>query len=267
MESPSMLLESMNKRLSVWYEWNRWDEAREVATSILQTSEQYQQDTGWQLRALRILAELAYRTGQQEESDKLLRQHKRLFEQSSSQPLLLPAIHAAHEDWTLALADQQELVRRAEPFPSPAELAYLAELTALANAPSADQKAICKRAVTQARQAGASKFLAISLRARGLMYLEQEHWDKAEQDLRAALASFKTLDLPWEQGQTLSCLGQLYKRRPTLPDHEQPAAREHNRGLAKLFYEQALGFFESLHAVHAAQRVREALARDTPAAV
>src|SRR5258708_1956055 len=138
MESPSMLLESMNRRLSVWYEWNRWDEAREVATSILQTSEQYQQDTGWQLRALTILAELAYRTVQQEGSEKLLRQHKRRFEQSSSKPLLLPPI---------------------------------------------------------------------------------------------------------------------------------PAALEDNRGLAKLFYEQALGFFESLHAVPAAQRVREALARDTPAAV
>ncbi len=266
MESPSMLLDSMNGRLSVWYQWGRWDEAREVATSILQTSEQYQQDENWQMRALAILTELTYRTGQLEESDKLLRQYKRLCEQSASQPLpkgtiatvqplLMPAIYAAREDWPQALADLREVVSRAEPFPSPSMLAHLAELAVLANEPVKEQQATCKRAVSLAGQAGARKFLAIALRARGRMYLAQKHWDKAEQDLRQALDSFKTLDLPWEQGQTLACLGQLHQHSAALSN----ATRAHHLGLAQLFYEQALGFFESLHAVHDVRRVREGM--------
>ncbi|MGH2507674.1 MAG: hypothetical protein ACRDHZ_09775, partial [Ktedonobacteraceae bacterium] len=264
MESPSMLLDSLHGRLSVWYQWDRWNESCEVATSILQTSEQYQQDENWQLRALAVLAELTYRTGQPEESDTLLHRYQRLYEQSTAQaarvpasapiqPLLMPAIYAAREDWPHALADLREVVSRAEPFPSPSMLAHLAELTVLAHEPVAEQQATCARALSQAVQADACKFLAIAQRARGRMHLAQESWDEAEQDLRQALESFKTLDLPWEQGQTLACLGQLHQSRAMLPN----AARTHHLSLAQLFHEQALGFFESLHAVHDVRRVRE----------
>ncbi|HEU5379494.1 MAG TPA: adenylate/guanylate cyclase domain-containing protein [Ktedonobacteraceae bacterium] len=265
MESPSLLLESMNGRLSVWYQWNRWDEAREVALSILQTSEQYQQDESWQLRALEVLAELAYRVGQVEEGDRLLRQYTRLFEQSTSQVALTPAISSAREDWPQALADLQEVVRRAEPFPSPSMLAHLAELSVLTGAPAAEQAALCERAANLAEQAGARKFLALAQRACGRMYLEQEQWDEAERQLRVSLESFKALDLPWEQGQTLACLGQLYQKRARNLNSAQPAARATDLELARLFFEQALGFFESLHAVRDAHHVREHMGEETQA--
>ncbi len=267
MESPSMLLVSMRGRLAVWHQWDRWDEASEAAISILQTGERYQQDESWQLEALKVLAELTYRTGDLEESEKLLRQYRRLFEQSTSQPLLIPSLHAVHEDWPQALADQRELVRRAEPFPSPSRVAYLAEFTALANEPLAEQEAVCERAINLAEQAGARKFLAIALRARGRMYLAQEAWDTAEQDFRLALENFKALDLPWEEGETLYCLGLLHQRQADALADDQSAARERSRGLAQLFLEQALGFFESLQAVHDARKTQEALAKDTQAAV
>ncbi len=283
MESPSMLLDSMNGRLSAWYAWDRWDEAREVAISILHASEQYQQDENWQLRALAVLAELAYRTGDQEESDLLLRQYRRLYEQATAPstfmpahaptaslpinapvttmpPALMPAMHAAHEDWTQALADQQEIVRLAEPFPSPGELARQAEFSVLAGASIEEQRAVCTRAVSLAAQAGARKSLAIAMRARGRMYLAQEQWERAEQDLRQALETFKGMDLPWEQGQTLACLSQLHQRRAADRDNTR------HLGLARLFREQALGFFESLHAVHDGRRVSEEMTAESGAA-
>jgi predicted ATPase/class 3 adenylate cyclase len=267
MESPSMLLASMLGRLSVWYQWNRWDEAREVAHAMLQTVEQYQQDEGWLLSALEILAELAYRAGDLEESEKVQRQYKRILEQSTSLAPLLPGLHAAHGDWPQALAGVQVLANQAEPFPTPSIIAYLAELTVLADEASAEQEAACARAIKLTEQAGARKPLAIALRARGRRRLEQQEWNLAEQDLRQALQSFQTLELPWEQGETLYCLGQLHQRRADLLGAEQVAERENEHGLARLFFEQALGFFESLHSIHDERKVHSALAQGEQAIV
>ena len=177
------------------------------------------------------------------------------------QPALIPAIHAAYEDWPRALADQQEIVRLAEPFPSPGELAHMAELSVLAEVTGEEQQAICTRAVSLAAQSGARKALAVALRARSRMYLAQERWERAEQDLRQALETFKAMDLPWEQGQTLACLSQFHQRRAA----RQPEVGTHHLGLARLFREQALGFFESLHAVHDARRIREEMAEESEA--
>ncbi|HET8910649.1 MAG TPA: adenylate/guanylate cyclase domain-containing protein, partial [Ktedonobacteraceae bacterium] len=41
MESPSMLLDSMNGRMFAWYYWNHWQDANEVAQRMLQMTEQY----------------------------------------------------------------------------------------------------------------------------------------------------------------------------------------------------------------------------------
>jgi tetratricopeptide (TPR) repeat protein len=262
----------MNGRLHVWYQWNREDEAREVANSILQISEQYQQDRSWQLRALEVLAELAYRSGKTEESEGLMRRYRQILEQTNPQPtlmagsqiirensvscaqpaMILPGIYAAHQDWSQALAGMREVVRRAEPFPSPEELAHLAEFAVLANTPLEEQTALCERAVKLAEKSGARKFFAVALRARGRMQLAQENWSEAERDLHQALAGFKELDLPWEQGETLVSLGQLHRQQATNPSGNHCE-------LARFFLGQALGFFESLHAVHDIRRVREIL--------
>ncbi len=277
MESPSLLLSSMNGRLRIWHLWNRFDEAREVANHILQVSEQYQQDRGWQLRALEVLAEIAYREGKTQESEKLLQRHQRVFEQnhpesvhasgnqglpenseSCTRPaMLLPGIHTARGEWRQALADIREIVRRTEPFPSPEALALLAELSVLANEPVEEQTALCARAIIVAEQSGARKFLAVALRARGRMQCGRQHWQEAERDLRQALAGFKDLDLPWEEGETLVCLGQFHRQQAALSTEQ--AAREKHCGLARFFLNQALGFFESLHMVHDIRKVREML--------
>ncbi|HEY0755122.1 MAG TPA: adenylate/guanylate cyclase domain-containing protein [Ktedonobacteraceae bacterium] len=259
MENPSLLLLSMRGRLIVWYQWNREDEAREVAISILQTSEQYQQDHNWQLYALEILVELTYRAGRTEESERLLQRYKRVWEQSfPRRPMLVSGIHAAHQDWALALADMREIVSHAEPFPSPEALAYLAEFAILANQPASEQEAFCARAVNIAEESGARKFYAVALRARGRMQLERANWDEAEKDLQQALQSFKELDLPWEQGKTLACLGQFHQQQANQPGNAQLAYAKHN-GLASFFLQQALGFFEAQHAVHDAAHVRDML--------
>jgi tetratricopeptide (TPR) repeat protein len=267
MESPSMLLSSMQGRLMVWYEWERWSEAREAAGRMLQTSEQYQQAESWQLFPLEILAELASRMGEVEESERFLRQYRRIFEQHTTRPLLLPGLYAARGEWAQALSDQRAEVRQSEPFPSPAALAQMAELTVLADEPPVEQEAACERALTLAEQAGARKFLAVALRARGRMYGARQLWDAAEQDLRRALETFQLLDLPWEQGQTLYCLGRLQYLQALLLPPDLSSVRAGKHGLARLFFEQAQGFFESLHAVHAVQQVHEALQESARAAV
>jgi len=259
MESPSLLIYSMLRRMYVWYEWNRWDEVREVAYQIMQMTEQYQLDDGWLLDALETLADIAYRTGNKEESDSLLRQYKRLAEQRHVKPELTRSILLAREEWERASAAFMEAVRASEPYPRPSVLALLAELVVITGESAATQLSICERAVALAEQSGARKYLAVALRARGRMYLEQQQWQQAERDICQALADFERLDLPWERGQTLYCLGTFYTHHADAVHSTNPAARDADLGLAHLYFEQALGFFESLKAVHDAARARLAL--------
>ena len=260
MESPSMLIYSMLCRMYVWYEWNRWDEVREVAYQIMQMTEQYQLDDGWLLDALETLADIAYRTGNKEESDSLLRQYKRLAEQRDIKPELTRSILLAREDWERASADFKEALRNSEPYPKPNVLALLAELVVITGESAATQLTLCERAVELARQSGTRKYQAVALRARGRMYLEQQQWDEAERDLYQALKDFELLDLPWERGQTLYCLGMFYTRHAAIVNAANVEGSAADTGLAHLFFEQALGFFESLKAVHNAARARLALA-------
>ena len=267
MESPSMLLVSMIGRMYAWYEWNRWSEVREVAYNILQLAEQYQQDPMWLLDALETLAEISYRTGDKEESDSLLRQYKRLAEQSAFHPQPARSIHLAREDWIRACIYFKEALEQTEPFPAPAVVAILAELYVITGESAEAQQAMCERAVTLAKQSGAGKYHAVALRARGRMYLDQRSWEAAERDLREALEQCETLDLPWERGQTLYCLGLLYRRRADAVHRDNPVEHAADIGRAHFNFEQALGFFESLKAVHDAERVRLALTQDSKAPV
>jgi len=267
-ESPSMLIYSMVCRMYVWYEWNRWDEVREVAYQIMQMTEQYQLDDGWWLLdALETLADISYRTGNIEESDSLLRQYKRLAEQRGIKPELSRSIRLAREEWEPACADFMEALHRSEPFPAPAVLALLAELVVITGQSAATQLTLCERAVALAEQSGTRKYLAVALRARGRMYLEQQQWEEAERDLKEALTHFELLDLPWERGQTLYYLGSFFTRKAEKVYGTDPEARAANLGLAQRLFEQALGFFESLKAVHDATRARLALEQDKAAIV
>jgi len=267
MESPSMLMRSLIGRMYTWYDWNRWSEVREVAYHILQVAEQYQQDPYWLLDALETLADIAYRTGNIEESDSLLRQYRRLAEQRGVQPEPSRTIHLAREDWVRACADFKEALERNEPFPSPAVVAILAELYVITGEDLETQQAMCERAIVVAEQSGSRKFFAVALRARGRMYLEQLDWEEAERDLQQALEQFKQLDLPWEQGQTLYCLGSLYRRRADAMNHDDPVERPADLNRAHFNFEQSLGFFESLNAVHDTERTRLALRLDSKAPV
>jgi predicted ATPase/class 3 adenylate cyclase len=267
MESPSMLMQSLIGRMYTWYYWNRWNEVREVAYNILQIAEQYQQDPLWLLDALETLADIAYRTGNTEESDSLLRQYRRLAEQRGVQPEPSRSIHLAREDWVRASEDFKEALQRYEPFPSPAVVALLAELYVTTGESSEAQQAMCERAIVIAEQSGSRKFYAVALRARGRMYLEQQNWEAAERNLQQALDQFKQLDLPWEQGQTFNCLGLLYRRRADTINHTHPDEHSADLSRAHFNFEQALGFFESLNAVHDAERVRLALIQDSKAPV
>jgi tetratricopeptide (TPR) repeat protein len=267
MESPSMLMRSLIGRMYTWYDWNRWSEVREVAYHILQIAEQYQQDPYWLLDALETLADIAYRTGNTEESDSLLRQYRRLAEQRGVQLEPSHSIHLAREDWVRARTDFKEALERNEPFPSPAVVAILAELYVITGEDLEIQQAMCERASLVAEQSGSRKFFAVALRARGRMYLEQLDWSGAESDLQKALEQFEQLDLPWEQGQTLYCLGLVYQRRADAMNHDDPVERSADLNRAHSNFEQSLGFFESLNAVHDAERARLGLRLESKAPV
>ena len=267
MESPSMLLASMIGRMYTWYQWNRWSEVREVASNILQMAEQYQLDEPWYFDAVETLAEIAYRTGNEEEGDQYIRQSKRLIDQYNVEPKLTRSIHLAREDWERATTDYSEAVQRSEPFPQPMVLAILAELYVMVGESPEIQQATSERAVTIAEQSGSRKSLAIALRARGRTHLEQQNWTEAEQDLQKALHECEMLDLPWEKGQTLYCLGLFYRRRADALNQNNPETRDADLGWARYHFEQALGFFEALKAVPDAERVRLALVQEGKARV
>lgn len=276
MESPSLLLFSMVGRMRAWRQWNRWDEARQVALDILQLIEQYQQDEKRQFWALETLATIAYRIGNQEEGDQYARQCKRLIDQQierSSDVLQMNlatrmhAIHLAHEDWSRAAEDYKQKFQASEPLPSPEILSTLAELVVTTGESPDIQQAITERAVTLSEESGARKSLAMALRARGRMYMEQKEWKLAEDDLRQALRRCEVLDLPWEQGNTLYHLGIFYRRRASILHEHASVRRNADLGRARYHFEQALGFFESMHAVPSADRVRLALMQDTKAPV
>jgi len=263
MESPALLLNCMLGRMHVWHQWNRWDDAQEVAHSILEVIEQFQQNEQWQFEALELLAVLAYRTGQSEEGDRYTRQYKRLLDQCSSPEdtgSVMPFIQLAREDWERAATEFKILLQHNEPFPSPKVLSTLAELLVITGE-SAEEH--CERAVQTAEESGTRSSLAIALRARGRMYLAQELWDAAETDLKLSLLKCKELDLPWERGKTLYCLGLLYRQRANALYKDDPQKRHDDLGRAHCHFEKALGFFEALQAVKDAERAQLALAQES----
>ncbi len=270
MESPTLLLNCMIGRMYVWHRWNRWSEAQEAAQSIIQMVEQYQHNEQWQLDALQTLAIIAYRTGQQEEGDHYTRQYKRVLDQYCSQAEStshLAYIYLAREDWARSAAAYQEKLQKSEPFPSPNILASFAELLVITGESTEVQEANCERAVAGAEQSGGRSSLAIALRARGRMHLEQHNWEAAEEDLKQSLRKCEELDLPWERGKTLYCLGLLYRRRTDVLYANEPDKRNADLGRAHFHFEQALGFFEALNAVRDAERAHLALAQDSQAPV
>jgi tetratricopeptide (TPR) repeat protein len=265
MESPSMLLSCLIGRMLAWQRWNRWDEAQQAAKSILQMVEQYQLNEPWQLEALETLAIIAYATGQEEEGDSYLRQYKRILERyctAADTAPTMPLIHLVREDWTRAAAEYRELLERSEPFPSPNMLALLAELVVITGESIEVQQASCAKAISATEQSGTRRSLAIALRARGRMHLEQHHWKQAEADLKQSLKWVEDLDLPWDRGKAFYCLGLLYRRRADVRGKNRPDERKADLGRAQFHFEKALGFFESLNAVHDVERARLALAQD-----
>ena len=179
----------------------------------------------------------------------------------------MPIIHLAREDWTRAAAEYRDLLERSEPFPSPNMLALLAELVVITGESVEVQQANCERAVAASEQAGTRRSLAIALRARGRMHLEQQHWQQAEADLKQSLKWAKDLDLPWDKGKAFYCLGLLYRRRADTFYKDSPGKRKADLSRAHFHFEKALGFFEALKAVHDVERARLALAQDHTAPV
>ena len=177
------------------------------------------------------------------------------------------AIYLASEDWTHATEAYKKKLQISEPFPSPEVLATLAELSVMTGESAEEQEALCERAITVANEAGDRKIQAVALRARGRLHMERYHWQLAEQDLQQALSRFAALDLPWEQGQTLYCLGLLYRRRAAVLHAPNSPASNSDISRAHYYLERALGFFESLHASHEADRARFAMAQGHQAPV
>ncbi|GAC1359913.1 MAG: hypothetical protein NVSMB44_10620 [Ktedonobacteraceae bacterium] len=268
MESPTMVLSSMVGRMRTWRQWNRWDDAQQVAQEILQFIERYQPEEKSQLWALETLAAIEYHRGKQETGDQYARQYKRLLDSQIARSkgdekarieTRMHAIHYAQGDWQRAASDYKEKLAQSEPFPTPTILSTLAEILLLTG--EAEQHAsIYERAVDLARQSGARKGLIIALRSRGRFYTEQQQWGLAETDLLQALRDCETLDLPWEHAHTLYYLAMFYKQRANAvlaPDrHTSDIDRAHYH------FEQALGFYESLDARPSIERVRSSLSQD-----
>ncbi|GCE27005.1 hypothetical protein KDA_24890 [Dictyobacter alpinus] len=270
MESPGMVLTSMVGRMRVWQRWNRWNDAEKVALEILQFIEKYQQDEKRQLWALETLSTIAYHHGKLEEGDKYAQQYKRLLSQQSERTSLedstsidtkMHAIHLAQEDWTRALADYHDKFINSEPFPDPAIMSTLVELLVTTN--TLDGLAeLLERTIKLCTDSGSRKSLAVALRARGRMYMLQRQLALAETDLRLSNDYCEKLDIPWERAHTLYHLGLLYQHRAAMRTNLEE--RDSDIGLEHYYLEQALGFYESLDARPAIERIHLALRTNEP---
>ncbi|GAC1401147.1 MAG: hypothetical protein NVSMB49_14920 [Ktedonobacteraceae bacterium] len=271
MESPSLLLTSMTWRMWAWLQWDRWQAAHQVALDILRLIEQYQQDEKRQLWALETLAMVEYYQGNVEQGDYYARQYKRLIEQQieradtnggatrPSVSMSMRGIYLARQDWTHAAIEYKEKLKDSEPLPAPEVLTTLAELLVSTGEDLEAQESMCTRALTVAEESGACKSLAIAFRTRGRMYIEQQQWSLAKDDLCQALQRCEALGIPWERGITLYHLGMLYKRRASTFDKESPNRRSTDLERARYHFEQALGFFESVNAQPSVAHVRLAM--------
>ena len=167
--------------------------------------------------------------------------------------------------------DEQHLLRRVAGLVGAVagvgDVARLAELAVITGENSEEQQTLCERAVAVAEEAGSGKSQAIALRARGRMHLERENWAAAELDLQQSLQKCTELDIPWERGQTLYCLGNYYRRRAAILNQDKDGERIADMDRAHQHFEQAQGFFEALKAVHDAERTRVALAQESNAPV
>ncbi|MBX5451182.1 adenylate/guanylate cyclase domain-containing protein [Thermogemmatispora sp.] len=260
MESPSLLLLSMLGRIHVWYDWDRWDDAREAAQKALLLIEQYQLEEMWEIDALKHLVMIAFQTGDYEQGERYLRRLKLLGEQVTSRLLRLDlefVLQLSGEEWSNAAETLKEEVRHHEPFVRPEQQALLAELLTRTEAAVEEQAKWCERALVAARRSRALKAEGRALRAQGRLALTLQRWEEARSCLQQALALFERLDLPWERGQTLYCLGELYRRQAA--SAQLPEAAGHWRELARHSLSQALGFFRALHAVRDIERANSAL--------
>ncbi len=266
MESPPLLLTSMAWRMWTWLQWNRWEEAHQVALDILRLIEQYQQDEKRQLWALETLAMIEYRQGNTEQGDYYSRQYKRLIDQQGKRTendtttgiasMRMRDIYLARRDWAQAVDAYKKKLQSSEPLPSPEVLTTLADLMVTTGEDAETLENMCTRALTLAEESGACKSFALALRARGRMYIRQQQWSLAKDDLCQALQRCEALDIPWERGITLYYLGMLYKSRASTFDKDTPNRRITDMERARYHFEQALGFFESMHAVPSIERVR-----------
>lgn len=202
----------------------------------------------------------------QESGERYARRCKRLNDkqielappdQRKSLALRMRLLHYASGDLERALAEFQELLAITEPLPEPGALAILATLLVQTGKDPEQQATICERAIALCELAGARKGLAVALRARGRMHIQHRDWERAEQDLKQALLLCEEIDLPWEQGHTLSALGSLYKQRAISIGDTSPENRDISR--ARHHFEQASGFYESLRATPMAERMRKEL--------
>jgi tetratricopeptide (TPR) repeat protein len=98
-----------------------------------------------------------------------------------------------------------------------------------------------------ARRGGGKPWLALALRAQGLVYTQREEWEQALPCLQEAVALFRGMGCRWEEGRTLVDLAHLYRRRGEGGDRER--AWQH--------YQDALGHFEGLWAIPDVERVQQ----------
>ena len=209
---------------------------------------------------------IEYYQGNPEQGDYYARQYKRLIDQqeertddevrTSTTSMRMRDIYLARQDWAQATATYKEKLQSSEPLPSPEVLATLADLLVTTGEDAETQENMCTRAIIVAEASGAYKSLALAFRARGRMYIEQQKWSLAKDDLCQALQRCEALDIPWERGITLYYLGMLYKSRATTFDKDTPNRRTTDLERARYHFEQALGFFESMHATPSIEQVR-----------
>ncbi|HKS69637.1 MAG TPA: adenylate/guanylate cyclase domain-containing protein, partial [Ktedonobacterales bacterium] len=242
-EADSDVLRSraLSSLVLAYVEWEHWPEA-------LRAGEAYQRtltfpgawqsvQNRWKLLAL---AEVYARTGEREAADRLAQKINLVADRDEVQFIGLYKARFALARGATKEARQillQAVDARTGRQMLPMLLAELAELAAR----SGDRE-LFERYSTQALElgwrSGARKAHAQALRARGLVTLDEGHYDDAQCDLEGALDRFRELGTAWEEARTRYALAGLFARRGLRDD------AEHGRDELSA----ALATFERLHA-------------------
>jgi len=231
-----------------YLQWDRWSEAYQSGVKALEMRRKYGLGP-WFIPLLLARVQAAW--GDIEGAKR--RRLEALEEKEEFQPRVFSYLAAqlsiAEGDFATALRILEDILSWVPPYYQIHDYVVYPYLSECLVRSGDGERALHYAALAEdvVRQGGGKPWLALTLRAQGLVYIEQEKWGQAKPRLEEALALFREMGCRWEEGRTLVDLAHLYRKHGKAGDRER--AWQH--------YQEALKLFEELWAKPDVERVQQ----------